>query len=133
VYLVDTSVFTRLWRTEVADAIEEFVPHGIHFSAITGLEVRFSASNETEWDLLDQAFAEYRRENVSAADLDRADAVQRLLACRALKGRKPADLIIAAQAERLGLTVLHYDKDFELIASVTDQRHLWIVERGTID
>jgi predicted nucleic acid-binding protein len=52
---------------------------------------------------------------------------------RGLKGRKPVDLIIAAQAERLRLTVVHYDRDFEFIAAITDQPHEWIVPRGTID
>ncbi len=40
-------------------------------------------------------------------------------------GRHPApsvpDLIIAATAEIAGLTVLHIDKDFDLIAEVTGQ------------
>lgn len=31
------------------------------------------------------------------------------------------DLIIAATAELAGLTVLHHDKDFEMIADVTGQ------------
>ncbi len=31
------------------------------------------------------------------------------------------DLIIAATAELAGLTVLHLDKDFEIIASITGQ------------
>jgi predicted nucleic acid-binding protein len=31
------------------------------------------------------------------------------------------DLIIAAMAESAGLVVLHDDKDFELIAEITDQ------------
>ena len=31
------------------------------------------------------------------------------------------DLLIAAVAERSGLTVLHLDKDFDLIADVTGQ------------
>ena len=31
------------------------------------------------------------------------------------------DLIIAATAEFAGLTVLHLDKDFEIIASITGQ------------
>jgi hypothetical protein len=29
------------------------------------------------------------------------------------------------------MTVLHYDGDFELVATVTGQRQQWIVERGT--
>jgi len=32
-----------------------------------------------------------------------------------------ADLIVAATAELAGLTVVHFDKDFEMIAEVTAQ------------
>ncbi len=80
-----------------------------------------------------QALAEFTRERPTGKDFDRADEVQRLLAGAGLKGRKPVDLIIAAQAERLRLVVVHYDHDFELIASVTSQAHEWIVTRGSVD
>lgn len=132
-YLVDTSVFTRVVRTLVSEAMERLAPLGLRHSHLTGLELRFSASTEAEWDLFEAAVSEYERVRVLPQDLDRADVVQRALAGRGLKGRKPIDLIIAAQAERLRLTVVHYDKDFEFIASVTDQPHEWIVPRGTID
>jgi len=52
----------------------------------------------------------------------RAYEVQRLLA-QAGHHRAPSvsDLLVAATAEAVGLTVLHVDKDFELIAGVTGQ------------
>jgi len=48
--------------------------------------------------------------------------VQRLLAERS-QHRAPSipDLLIAATAELAGRTVLHVDKDFELIAELTGQ------------
>lgn len=53
---------------------------------------------------------------------DRAVAVQRLLAERG-QHRAPSipDLLIAATAELNGRTVLHLDKDFDLIADLTGQ------------
>jgi predicted nucleic acid-binding protein len=39
-------------------------------------------------------------------------------------------LIIAATAEAAGLTLLHYDRDYDLIAEVTHQPAEWVVERG---
>ena len=36
------------------------------------------------------------------------------------------DLIVAATAELAGLTVLHCDKDFDLIASITGQATEWL-------
>ena len=37
------------------------------------------------------------------------------------RGPSISDLIIAATAELAGLTVLHVDKDFEVIADITGQ------------
>ncbi|WP_370327230.1 PIN domain-containing protein, partial [Euzebya sp.] len=53
---------------------------------------------------------------------ERAEQVQALLADRG-HHRAPSipDLLIAATAELTGLTILHLDKDFELIAEITAQ------------
>jgi hypothetical protein len=61
-------------------------------------------------------------EYVTPAIEDRAVEVLALLADRA-QHRAPSvpDLIIAATAELAGLTVLHFDKDFDVIADVTGQ------------
>ncbi len=42
------------------------------------------------------------------------------------------DLITAAAAEHHGAAVLHYDADFEHIATVTGQPHTWIAPRGDL-
>lgn len=47
--------------------------------------------------------------------------------------RSIPDLLIAAAAEEERLTVLHYDKDFDLIAQVTGQQCQWVVTRGSIN
>ena len=39
---------------------------------------------------------------------------------------------IAAAAESAGLTVLHYDSDYDLISEVTGQFAEWVVPRGTL-
>jgi predicted nucleic acid-binding protein len=43
------------------------------------------------------------------------------------------DLLIAATAEHYGLTVLHYEADFDRIAKLTGQPVEWIVPRGSSD
>ena len=40
------------------------------------------------------------------------------------------DLIIAATAEAAGLTLLHYNHDYDLIAKVSGQLAEWVAERG---
>ena len=61
-------------------------------------------------------------EYMTPAIEDRAVEVLTLLADRG-QHRAPSvpDLIIAATAELAGLTVLHLDKDFDVIADVTSQ------------
>ena len=127
-YLVDTSVLTRLRKPGVAATLLEL--EDVRYSPMSGLEYRYSASNEAEWDVLSEVLNGFTRQPLRPETFERADAVQRLLAGNALKGRKPPELIIAAQAE---LTVVHYDRDYDHIASVTGQRTLWIAPPGSID
>lgn len=49
----------------------------------------------------------------SAVHIHRALPVQQLLASKSQRGRKIPDLLIAAAAEELGATVLHFEADFE--------------------
>jgi predicted nucleic acid-binding protein len=100
---------------------------------MTDFEIGFSASNAVEWDALQRGLTIHPLVQIGIAEFQRALEVQRLLADNGLKGRKIPDLLIAATAEHAGLTLLHYDNDFELISSVTGQSNEWIVERGSID
>jgi predicted nucleic acid-binding protein len=76
----------------------------------------------------------YVRVLIDQRTFDRAVEVQGLLAERGQhRGANVPDLVIAAAAERAGLTVLHYDADFDLIATVTDQPVEWVVPRGSVD
>jgi predicted nucleic acid-binding protein len=68
----------------------------------------------------------------TAEHLRRALQVQRLLAERSQRGRRIADLLIAAGAEQLDLTVFHYEGDFDAIAAVTGQRCQWVVPAGSV-
>jgi len=64
----------------------------------------------------------------------RALDVQSELAARSEhRGVKVPELLIAAAAEAAGLTVLHYDADYDRIAAVTDQGAEWVVARGSVD
>lgn len=100
---------------------------------MTDLEIGYSARNGAEWDRLIDALEVFRLIDVEPHHVERAKQVQRLLAADGLRGRKVPDLIIAAVAEAESLTVIHYNADFEFIASVTRQPVEWIVERGSID
>lgn len=130
-YLIDTSVLTRLGKPAVAAAL--LALEDVRVPPIAALEYRFSASNASEWDALNAVLAGFGASTLPSDAFDRASQVQRLLAERGLKGRKPPDLLIAAHAELTRQTVVHYDRDYDHIASVTGQPTLWIAAPGTID
>jgi predicted nucleic acid-binding protein len=133
-HLAETSVLTRLSVAPVRGALQPFIDAvALARCTLTDLELGFSASSATDWDRLQSVLTALTPVEVTPAVIGRAKNVQRMLAAGGLKGRKVPDLIIAAAAELADLTVLHYDQDFELIASVTRQPHEWIVPRGSID
>lgn len=44
----------------------------------------------------------------------------------------PGDLLIAATAELANVPLVHYDRDYERIAAVTRQEHVWFVSDGAL-
>ena len=133
-HLVDTSVLKRLSQPSVMAVVEPLaIRRALARPGITDLEVGYSARNAVEWDRLAATLDAFVFVETTAAHVRRALQVQRLLAERSQRGRKIPDLLIAAAAEELGLTALHYDADFDAIAAVTGQRCEWVVPPGTVD
>ena len=42
------------------------------------------------------------------------------------------DLLIAAAAELASVPIVHYDRDYDRIAAITDQEHAWFVQDGAL-
>jgi predicted nucleic acid-binding protein len=133
-HLLDTSVLTRTHHRAVRDAIEPLAERGeLARAGIGDLEIGYSARSGDEWDQLAEGLRAFELVETSVEHLQRAKQVQRLLAAKHQRGRKVPDLLIAAAAESRGLTVLHYDADFDRIAAVTGQRCEWVVPAGSVD
>jgi predicted nucleic acid-binding protein len=124
-WLIDKSALVRLADSPDAEQWAARIERGlVRITTATLLEVGYSARNAA------QARSAFRTPPISAMPIeyltpaieDRALDVQVTLAGKG-KHRAPSipDLIIAAAAELAGLTVLHLDKDFELIADLTGQ------------
>jgi predicted nucleic acid-binding protein len=133
-HLVDTSVLTRLDRPDVRDAIQPKAERGeLARAGISDLEIGYSARSAPEWDRLADALQLFDLVETTSEHIRRARQVQRLLASKHQRGLKVPDLLIAAAAEAKGLTVLHYDADFDRITAVTGQPTEWVTSPGTID
>lgn len=124
-WLIDKSAFNRLAASPDATEWLNRANRGLtRISTVTRLEIGYSArsAGELRADLTRPPLSLLPVEYLRPAIEDRAVEVQALLAGRGLH-RAPSipDLLIAAAAELNNLTVLHLDKDFDLIADITGQ------------
>ena len=126
-WLIDKSALVHVGTVDDAQEWAAQIERGrVRISTVTRLEIGFSARSGAE--LRDAArrppLSEMPVEYLTPAIEGRAVEVQAALADRG-HHRAPSipDLLIAATAELVGLTVLHIDKDFELIAEITGQPH----------
>ncbi|MGR3939573.1 PIN domain-containing protein [Streptomyces sp. BRA346] len=134
-FLIDNSALQRWRKPKVAEALDPLHEDGV--LAVCGpveMEVMYSARNENDAKRLHWFLAGFDYLPMTDEVWDRAKDVQRQAIT---KGNHRAlsmpDLLIAAAAERHVATVLHYDQDYDMIASITGQPMKWVVEAGTAD
>ncbi len=124
-WLIDKSALVRLAASpDAADWAGRIERGLVRITNVTRLEIGYSARSgpDLRTGLRQPPVSAMPVEYLTPAIEDRALEVLTLLADRG-QHRAPSipDLLIAATAELAGLTVLHCDKDFELIVAVTGQ------------
>ncbi len=134
-FLIDTSALARIGNPSVIERWGDLLGSGmIGVCPITELEFRFSARSvedaERRRTWLADIFTWY---SVPDTVWRRTEEVQiELLRQGKQRSAGAVDLLLAATAEFHDLTVLHYDSDFETIASITGQPTQWIAPRGSV-
>jgi len=124
-WLIDKSALVRLGECQEQELWAGRIERGlVHVTTITLLETGYSARSAQDMgELLDRPpLSLMPVEYLTPAAEKRAADVLRSLASRG-QHRAPSipDLLTAAAAETARLTVLHVDKDFDLIAGITGQ------------
>jgi hypothetical protein len=133
-FLADKSALARLRHPAVDRRLTPLLLAGdVARCAIIDLEILYSARAHADFVEILAERSGLPSVAVSQEDFERAIDVMGSLA-RQGKHRAASipDLLIAAVAERAQLAVLHYDRDFDLIASITGQPVEWIVEAGSV-
>ncbi len=124
-WLIDKSALVRLALSRQAFEWSSRIERGlVRISTVTLLEAGFSVRSAADLRQIRSTTplsampVEYLTPDIE----DRALTVQQALADTGYhRATSIPDLLIAATAELAGLTVLHVDKDFELIATITGQ------------
>ena len=135
-YLIDTSVLARTRIPSVQNVVAGLILEGVAATCVTiDLEVGYSGRNLAEVRHASETRpSHYRNLDLTEPIAARARATQLHMAARGHhRAAGVIDLLTAAVAAHYGATLLHYDSDFDHIAAVTGQSHLWIAPRGTLD
>ena len=135
-YLIDTSAAARImtnkrlreqWSHHLAEGV-------VGICDLTELEMHFSARSLMDRLENEELFASlFNWVPIPDGVHQRARAVQRKLTeFGQHRSAGAVDLLVAATAELAGLTLLHYDADFETVAKTTGQPTRWVAPTGTL-
>lgn len=135
VHLADTSAWSKARNNdELTVSFDDAARRGlISTCELVALELLRSARNRQRFERQSELLARMGTCAIGAEQFERARQVQASLAARGHhRGVKPADLLIAAAGEAAGLPILHYDHDYDIIASVTGQAVRWLSPPGSL-
>ncbi|MFE9449521.1 PIN domain nuclease [Streptomyces sp. NPDC006739] len=123
-YLIDTSAVARVLLGRTTPEWDDRIGAGlVALCDITELEILYSARSAADREHVQRTLnAHYTWCPMPDGIYRRARVVQEMLTIKGEhRSAGPIDLLVAAAAEEAGLTLLHYDRDFETIARTTGQ------------
>jgi predicted nucleic acid-binding protein len=124
-WLIDKSALVRLGDSPDAEEWANRIERGlVRITTVTRLEVGCSARTAAQARAAFESPADLGHASRVPDAHDRGQGARGPAAARRQgqhRGPSIPDLLIAATAELAGLTVLHFDKDFDLIAKLTGQ------------
>lgn len=134
-YLLDKSALARWPKPTIAPVLDELSDRGLlAVCAAVEIEVIHSARDGKEAQRARWLLSGFDWLAMPDEVWDRVIEVQvQALHKGNHRALSMADLLIAATAERHDAIVLHYDRDFDMIAAITGQPTRWVVPAGTAD
>jgi hypothetical protein len=134
-FLIDTSAWARLGVPPVHKRLTTILQEGAAATCLPlDLEDCRSARHFRDAVAIRRLRARVMTElPITAAVATRARDLQLALAQRGYhRAASPVDLMAAAAAAEYDATVVHYDRDFDLIATVGGPRSEWVAPAGTL-
>jgi predicted nucleic acid-binding protein len=134
-FLIDTSAVHRIMLPAPLTLWREALSAGrVGMCTLTESEVLYSARSPAQGREMREVFADTYAWHVIPDTVWRSmiDMQQTLMDAGCGRCASPVDLIVAATAAHHGLTILHYDRDFETMAKHLGLKATWLIEPGTI-
>ncbi|MDE3207120.1 MAG: PIN domain nuclease [Acidobacteriota bacterium] len=132
-YLADKSALARFPIPAVAQRLRPLLEEGsIATCAIVDLEILYSARNLAGYEEVLEERRSLDTAPITPEVMTKAIEIQHELARHGHHRVPLRDLVISAAAQAAGLTVLHYDSDFERIAEAGGAAQEWVIPRGSL-
>jgi predicted nucleic acid-binding protein len=134
-YLIDTSAWSRMHQPVVNKRLTTILTEGAAGTCLPlDLEDGRSARSFRDAMTIRALRAKVMTElPITAAVATRSRDLQLALTQRGHhRAASPVDLITAATAAEYGAIVLHYDRDYDLIADIGGPRCEWVAPPGTL-
>lgn len=138
-FLIDNSAFSRLEHNKLPAERRAHVLDLMRERRLIAclpflLEAGYSARSMSDHVSRVDGLRALRNAYIDATTENRALEAQRQLAASGHHRLPPPDLIIAALAEQDDAGIIHYDRDFDLIAEYTDLsfESVWLAPAGTL-
>ncbi|MET8544975.1 PIN domain nuclease [Kitasatospora sp. NPDC004799] len=135
-FLIDKSAYARILRPVCRAQWADVLLSGrVSLCAPTEAEILYSARSVDDYARIKRSLADvYGWAAVPESAWQRLLSIQeRLVKVGQHRSAGIADLMVAVTAMHHGLTVLHYDRDFETIAKHADLKARWLAEPGSLD
>jgi predicted nucleic acid-binding protein len=106
----------------------------LRISPATRLEILYAARDGVTFEVLGEALSALRPAPLTSAVVNTAEATMRALAQRSAGAHRvpPIDYLLAAAAHELGGAVIHYDRDYDLLAEVLPFESVWLAPAGSL-
>lgn len=134
-FFIDTSAAARMHVPRIAERLRPLISAGVVATcASLDAEALYSARGPEQYEQVwaDRRVA-YEYVPTEEEHWSQSFAAQRVLARTGHhRAIGIADLLTSVLAAQHRLTVLHYDADFELAATILDFRHRWVARRGSV-
>lgn len=133
--LVDTSAWARAHHPAVrATWTEALVGRRLRLSPAIRLEILFGARDGEAFDLLAERLTAISPAPLTPSVVEAATAAMREMAHRSAGAQRLpiVDYLVAAAAQELGAAVIHYDRDYDVLAEVMEFESVWLAPAGSL-
>lgn len=133
--VVDTSAWARAHHPQVRQSWQAaLLDRRLRIPPAVRFEILLSARDGESFDTLAERLSALHAAPFGTSVIAAAEGAMRTLAHRSAGAQRLpiVDYLVAASAQELGAAVIHYDRDYDTLASLMEFESIWLAPAGTL-